>query len=70
MSKINWPHLMRAALRGGGLKPSDFWALTPAELVLMFGTDGKAAPLTRSGLAELIAAFPDEEPRGQSDDGY
>ena len=64
MTRIDWPQLMRAGMRGGGLKPDDFWALTPSELVLMFGRDEAAAPLTRSGLAQLIAAFPDEQDEG------
>ena len=67
MTRIDWPQLMRAGLRAGGLKPAEFWALTPAELVMMFGRDDAAAPLTRSGLAQLIAAFPDEDTKGHDD---
>lgn len=70
MARIDWPHLMRAGLRGAGLRPDEFWALTPAELVLMVGRDEAMAPLTSSGLADLIAAFPDEEMKGQADDRY
>ena len=40
MSRINWPKLMAAGLRGLGLTPAAFWALTPAELMLMLGVGG------------------------------
>jgi len=69
MSRIDWPTLMRAGLRGGGLKPDEFWALTPAELVIMFGRDTAAAPMTRGGLDRLIAAFPDTEREGSENGG-
>jgi uncharacterized phage protein (TIGR02216 family) len=59
MSAIDWPGLMRAGMRGLGLRPWEFWALTPAELRLMLGREGGAAPLTRARLEELAAAFPD-----------
>ena len=61
MSRINWPRLMGAGLRGLGLRPAEFWALTPAELMLMLGVGGGYAPLTRDRLDQLIRAFPDEE---------
>lgn len=70
MVRIDWPQLMRAGMRGGGLKPDEFWALTPAELIVMFGPEKAAAPLTRSGLAALIAAFPDEDTKGQDHGGF
>ncbi|MDF0600938.1 phage tail assembly chaperone [Psychromarinibacter sp. C21-152] len=60
MSGFDWPLLMRAGLRGLGLKPREFWALTPAELVLLLGGGEGAAPLTRGRLEELAAAFPDQ----------
>lgn len=69
MTRIDWPRLMRAGLRGTGLTPAQFWALTPAELTLMFGRDAASAPLTRSGLEELAAAFPDEQEKGQDHGG-
>jgi uncharacterized phage protein (TIGR02216 family) len=49
---------MRAGMLGLGLRPAEFWALTPAELRLMLG---QAAPpaMGRSRLEELAAAFPD-----------
>ncbi len=61
MQAFDWPALMRAGLRGLGLKPGEFWALTPAELLLMLGLEsGGAATLTRDGLAALRAKFPDD----------
>lgn len=62
---MDWPGLLRAGLHGLGLKPAEFWALTPVELMLMLGRDpeGGAAVLTRSGLAALMARFPDN-PKG------
>ena len=32
MSAFDWPGLMRAGICGLGLRPAEFWALTPAEL--------------------------------------
>lgn len=61
MSRINWPSLMAAGLRGLGLRPEEFWALTPAELMLMLGIGQGGGPLTRDRLDQLIAAFPDDE---------
>lgn len=61
MRRINWPKLMAAGLRGLGLTPAAFWALTPAELMLMLGVGGGGGALTRDRLDQLIAAFPDDE---------
>ena len=63
---MDWAGLMRAGLHGLGLKPAEFWALTPVELMLMLGRDPGAGPtvLTRSGLAALMARFPDN-PKGE-----
>ena len=60
MERFDWPALMRAGLRGLGLRPGEFWALTPAELRLMLGADSAARPMGRARLEELLAAFPDE----------
>ncbi|WOI55009.1 rcc01693 family protein [Palleronia sp. LCG004] len=57
---FDWPGLMRAGMRTLGLRPAEFWALTPAELWLMMGLDAGPMPLGRERLAELSAAFPDE----------
>ena len=59
--RLDWPGLLRAGLRGLGLKPAEFWALTPAELALMLGLDAGAAPMGRDRLAALMAAFPDHD---------
>ncbi|MCX7645473.1 MAG: phage tail assembly chaperone [Rhodobacteraceae bacterium] len=68
MSRFNWPGLMRLGLRGLGLTPAEFWALTPAELMLMLGeATGTTAPLTRARLMELAAAYPDAGNRGGQD---
>jgi uncharacterized phage protein (TIGR02216 family) len=59
---------MRLGLRGLGLRPAEFWSLTPAELMLMLGEGSNAAPpLTRARLMELAAAYPDAEPKGAQD---
>ncbi len=66
MNGFDW----RALLRAGtdlGLQPKEFWSLTPAELMFLLGEGGGPAPLTRAGLEELAAAFPDRE-RGERDD--
>ena len=55
---LDWPGLLRAGLLWLGLKPSEFWALTPAELALMLGQGG-APPVTRARLDELLSAYPD-----------
>lgn len=56
---FDWPALMRAGMTGLGLKPRDFWALTPAELLLMLGAGSGAPPLSRARLDELAQAYPD-----------
>lgn len=62
MSGFDWPAIMRAGIGAMGLSPREFWALTPAEFVLMSGVGGTTQPLTRAGLSELLARFPDPEP--------
>ncbi|SER95075.1 phage conserved hypothetical protein [Tranquillimonas rosea] len=63
---FDWAALMRVALSGLGLRPDQFWALTPAELALMLGAGRAPAPLGRARLEELRAAYPDQ---GGADDG-
>ena len=67
MSGVDWPALMRAGLRGLGLRPWDFWALTPAELELMLGKPAGVAPLMRDRLEDLMKDFPDGE-EGECDE--
>ncbi len=64
---LDWPALMRLGLRDLRLRPGDFWALTPAELMLMAGLDAAPGPLTRARLEELAARYPDHR-KGESDD--
>ena len=59
MSALDWPGLLRAGLTRLRLKPAEFWALTPAELMLMLGLGGGAAPMARDWLDQLARAFPD-----------
>ena len=57
---------MRAGIKGFGLRPDEFWALTPAELNLMLGTSKASAPLLSDGLSALMAAYPDKL-KGEND---
>jgi len=60
MSRFDWSAMMRAGLSGLRLRPDEFWALTPAEFLLMLGLEQGGAPaLTRDRLAELSAQYPD-----------
>lgn len=72
--RLDWPGLLRTGIGSLGLRPAEFWALTPAELMLMLGRDGQGtAPMGRGRLEELAAAFPDHRPdprppKGETDD--
>lgn len=59
MTRIDWAGLMRLGLVELRLTPEVFWALTPAELLLIAGVAPERAPLTRAGLATLLERFPD-----------
>jgi uncharacterized phage protein (TIGR02216 family) len=63
MNGLDWPGLMRAGMRGLGLRPAEFWALTPAELAFLLGHGDGRMPMDRAGLEALIARFPDEGER-------
>ena len=69
MSRFDWPSLMRAGMRGLGLRPTEFWALTPAELHLLLGRGDRAAPLQRDGLDALMATYPDVQKGSEHDRG-
>lgn len=56
---LDWAGLMRAGLRGLGLTPDQFWALTPAELAMMLGVEFGGGGMTRSRLDDLLRRFPD-----------
>ena len=62
MSGFDWAGLMRLGMRGLGLRPAEFWALTPAELTLLLGREGGQGPLDRARLDDLARAFPDLAP--------
>lgn len=64
--KFDWPALMRLGLHGLRLTPDRFWALTPAELMVMLGREGGGAPLSRGRLEELARAFPDTPQPGRN----
>lgn len=72
---LDWAGLMRAGLQGPGLgglglRPAEFWELTPAELALMLGVEPeagagvRAGAMSRSGLDALMAQFPDAADAG------
>lgn len=65
---LDWAGLIRAGLTGLKLQPAEFWALTPAELLLMLGMDSGSAPMARARLDELSRAFPDHN-KGRRDEG-
>ncbi|MEM8822172.1 MAG: rcc01693 family protein [Pseudomonadota bacterium] len=56
---FDWPVLMAAGMRGLGLRPREFWDLTPAELAFLLGQTGGRLPMDRAGLNALAAEFPD-----------
>ncbi|OUS06132.1 hypothetical protein A9Q96_10240 [Rhodobacterales bacterium 52_120_T64] len=60
MNRINWRALMQLGLVDLRLSPHRFWALTPAELMLMTGVGGEVTSLSRAGFADLATSFPDE----------
>ena len=61
MTGFEWPALMQAGMRGLGLKPAEFWALTPAELQFLLGPGAGRAPMGRTRLVELLTAYPDKQ---------
>lgn len=66
---FDWPAMMRAGLRHLGLRPAEFWALSPVELMLMLGLEAGPKAMARSRLEELARAYPDKtnRPAGQGD---
>ncbi|SEG39884.1 phage conserved hypothetical protein [Thalassococcus halodurans] len=58
--RFEWAELLAAGVHRLGLKPDDFWRLTPAELELMLGQKAGLRPMGRERLDALVAAFPDE----------
>lgn len=58
---MDWAGLLRLGLGHLQMHPSEFWALTPNELVLKLGLDARSAPMTRAALEVLAQDFPDAE---------
>jgi uncharacterized phage protein (TIGR02216 family) len=67
MTRIAWGGLMRLGMVELRLAPEVFWSLTPAELMLLAGIGPGRAAMTRAGLEELLARFPDG-PRPRRDE--
>jgi uncharacterized phage protein (TIGR02216 family) len=61
---LDWPGLMRAGLHGLGLRPAEFWALTPVELMLMLGREAPSGGFDRARLQGLMARYPDRMAKG------
>lgn len=65
---FNWPALLRAGLGHLRLKPDEFWALAPVELMLMLRVDAGSGPLDRRALESLCQRFPDAGKEFAKDD--
>lgn len=63
---FDWPALMRIGMKGLGLKPHEFWALTPAEFLILTGAVSGSAPMGRARLDELSKAYPDVKAEARS----
>lgn len=61
MQRIDWARLLGVGLTRLGLKPAEFWALSPAELMLMLAPVQGTRPLDSTGLDTLLAAYPDKQ---------
>lgn len=57
---FDWPAIMDVAYRQLGLSPAAFWALTPAEFLILLGPARGAGPLRRDAFEALMARFPDQ----------
>ncbi|OCX67042.1 hypothetical protein BFP70_02400 [Thioclava sp. SK-1] len=66
---MDWAGLLRVGLQGLGLRPSEFWALSPIELAMMLGEPTQAQVLSRADLEALAAAWPDQRPRATDGKG-
>lgn len=62
MSAFDWNGLLRVGLTQLGLKPAEFWALTPVELALMLGPPSEGQAMSRSALDALLQKYPDAGP--------
>lgn len=66
--RFDWAALMRTGFRQLGLTPAQFWALTPAEFLMLLGHEGGSAPMTRRQLQALAERFPDISAERVQDD--
>lgn len=57
--RLDWVAMRRAGLCELRLTPAEFWALTPAEFLLLLGVTDRSSPMGRAGLEELCDKFPD-----------
>jgi uncharacterized phage protein (TIGR02216 family) len=57
---FDWPAIMGVAYRQLGLSPAQFWAMTPAEFLILLGPETGAGPLRRGAFEALLARFPDK----------
>ncbi|MEO1549374.1 MAG: phage tail assembly chaperone [Pseudomonadota bacterium] len=58
-ARFAWGAMLRVALRDLRLSPEAFWALTPAEFLILTGLDQGGGAMTRSQLDLLSRRFPD-----------
>jgi uncharacterized phage protein (TIGR02216 family) len=66
--RIAWGRLMRLGMVELRLAPDAFWALTPAELMLMAGSGGtEGGAMSRSAFEELMARYPDDGGRAEEE---
>lgn len=63
---FDWAAMRRRALRDLGLKPSEFWALTPVEFLEMAGLGEGPAPMGRAVFDRLCRDFPDRSSDGRN----
>jgi len=57
---ISWDELMRFGMCDLRLSPDVFWGLTPVELMMMAGQDGRSSAVSNAGLEALMLKFPDK----------
>jgi len=58
--RLDWVGLMHVGLHQLRLSVDEFWALTPNELsVKLGGANSAAQVMTKTGLGELLAQYPD-----------
>ncbi len=57
---MDWAGMMRLGLAELRLTPAEFWALTPAELLVVSGRGARIAPMGRERFEALAARYPDE----------